>query len=48
MGIELTKQELTVETEKEIVVYYQGEEVCRHSCKLRQEEKINFIRVELE
>jgi len=30
MVVELTKQELMVETEKEIVVYYQGEEVGRH------------------
>jgi len=29
MVIERTKQELTVEIEKEIVVYYQGEEVGR-------------------
>ena len=40
MVIELTKQELTVETEKGIVVYYEGEEVGRHRLDILIENKV--------
>ncbi|MFH0774099.1 MAG: GxxExxY protein [bacterium] len=30
MVIELTKQDLTVETEKEVIIYYEGKEVGKH------------------
>ncbi len=38
--IELTKQGLTVETEKGIVIYYQGEEVGRHRLDILVENEV--------
>ncbi|MFH1564200.1 MAG: GxxExxY protein [Nitrospirota bacterium] len=40
MVIELTKQELRVEIEKEIVIYYEGEEVGRHRLDVFVENKV--------
>ena len=38
--IELTKRGLTVETEKETVIYYQGEEVGRHRLDILVENEV--------
>lgn len=38
--IELTKRGLAVETEKEIVIYYQGEEVGRHRLDILVENEV--------
>ncbi len=40
MIIELAKQKLIAETEKEIVVYYEGEEVGRHRLDIFVENKV--------
>ncbi|MEW6620662.1 MAG: GxxExxY protein [bacterium] len=40
MVIELTKQGLRVETEKEILIYYEGEEVGKHRLDILVESKV--------
>ncbi|MEW6619366.1 MAG: GxxExxY protein [bacterium] len=40
MVIELTKQGLRVETEKEILIYYEGEEVEKHRLDILVESKV--------
>jgi len=38
--IELRKNDLSTETEKEVVIYYEGQEVGRHRLDIKVEEKV--------